>query len=377
MNDTNQHRSAPAASGEQPAGGLDPEVLRQLERLRGGVPDDFAPRDEWTVATPVGERRLPPEIQALLSIEWPEPHVLLDEDDIGPIEFPMMLEVDEEDGPTERAWLFMGFTSTQFSWMVDLDEAGTGDPPVYVIDHDWYDEGEGFSEPGEPLSRMLAELKAVPPPLPEELFPRACAVGDIDAVQEALPGKPALAPLDDSGLTPMHLAVIGRSSDVVRALAEAGADPNAALHETFRIPWRYRDPERHRDTFGDLGAGATPLHLALNPYTRVKSGPDIAPDVIEALLAAGADPNAADAHGRTPVHDAVTSVVRGALDALRLLLEAGGDPDARMGDPTGLPHRFEHLKAKARTPLTIAQELGRTDAAALLENAKAPASQER
>ncbi|WP_344593219.1 ankyrin repeat domain-containing protein [Actinomadura vinacea] len=353
MNDTTHQRSA---------GGLRPGVLSQLERLRGKVPDGFAPRDEWTVTTPGGERRLPAETQALLSIEWPEAHVLLDEDDIGPIDFPMMTEVDEEDWPDERPWLFVAFTSTQFYWLVDLDEAGTGDPPVYVIDHDWHDEEE-FPEP-DPLSRMLADLKAVPPPLPEDLFPRACALGDLDAVREALPGEPALGPLNDSGLTPMHLAVIGRSADVVRALAEAGADPGAALHETCRIPWKYRNPKRHCDTFRDLRAGATPLHLALSPYLRVKSGPDIAPDVVEALLAAGADPNVADELGRTPLHDAVTSVSRNTLDALRLLLEAGGDPHARMDDTTQRPYG-----PASRTPLTIAQELGRTEAADLLKTA--------
>ncbi|WP_461032733.1 ankyrin repeat domain-containing protein [Streptomyces mayteni] len=340
-------------------------MLRQLKRLRGDVPVDFASRDGWTVETPVGERRLPDQIQALMSIEWPEAHVLLDEDGIGTIDFPMMLEV--EDGPTGRAWLFVAFTSTQFYWLVDLDQAGTADPPIHVIDHDWCDDEE-FPEP-IPLSRMLADLKAVPPPLPEDLFPRACALGDLAAVRAALPGEPTLGPLNDSGLTPMHLAVIGRSADVVRALSEAGADPGAALHETYRIPWTYRHPKRHSDAFGDLGAGATPLHLALAPHLRVIPGPDIAPDVVEALLAAGADPNAADEHGRTPVHNAVTSLGRNTLDALRLLLEAGGDPDARMNTLTERPHRSGHRVATSRTPLTIAQELGHTEAVILLEDA--------
>ncbi|MFI7272923.1 ankyrin repeat domain-containing protein [Streptomyces sp. NPDC049879] len=346
-----------------PAGVLRPEVLRELERLRGTVPDDFAPRDGWTVTTPIGERLLPADIQALLSTDWPDAHVLLDEDGIGTIEYPMPLEIEEEDGPRGRAWLFIAMTSTQFYWLVDLDEAGTGDPPVRVIDHDW-DEEEGIPDP-DPLSRMLGELEAVPAPSAEDLFPRACALGDIVAVREALAGTPALGPLNDSGLTPMHLAVVGRSAAVVRALAEAGADPGAALRETYRIPWTYRHPRRHCPDFGDVNAGTTPLHLALTPRLRVKSAPDIAPDIIEALLATGADPNAPDEHGRTPLHDAVTADGPDALAAVRLLVTAGGDPDAHMEHPTRL-----RRPVRSHTPLTIARELGRTEAADLLENAR-------
>ncbi|MFJ8745786.1 ankyrin repeat domain-containing protein [Embleya sp. NPDC127516] len=110
-----------------------------------------------------------------------------------------------------------------------------------------------------------------------------------------------------------------------------------------------------------MNSGATPLHLAFVPGLRVIPGPDIAPDVVETLLAAGADPNAADEHGRTPLHDAAVRVDENTLEALRMLVEAGENPHAHMEDPRQLPRR-----PTSHTPLTIARELGHTEAAAIL-----------
>lgn len=359
MYDTTPHASDSAM--QRSATGLHPDVLHQLTRLRGRLPDDFAPRDDWTTDTPRGERRLPDPIQALLSIIWPEAHVLLDEDGIGTIDFPMMVEADEEDGPFGRAWLFIAYLSSQFSWIVDLD-AVDDDPPIHVIDHDECDE-EHFGQP-TPLSRMLAELQAVPAPSPEDLFPRACAVGDVTAVREGMTQSPALGALNASGLTPLHLAVIGRSAEVVRLLVEAGADPDAALLHDHRIPWTYRHPQRHCPDFREVTAGTTPLHLALEPSCRIRAVPEIDATVIEALLTAGADPNAADTHGRTPLHAAVTSFGPDALAAVRLLLAAGADPHARMQAPSHMP-----CSAQGHTALTLAQTLGSPAAAALLDHA--------
>jgi ankyrin repeat protein len=47
---------------------------------------------------------------------------------------------------------------------------------------------------------------------------------------------------------------------------------------------------------------------------------------IERLVAAGADPNAVDENGETPLHFACD---RGQLEAVRALLLAGADPNAR------------------------------------------------
>lgn len=76
--------------------------------------------------------------------------------------------------------------------------------------------------------------------------------------------------------------------------------------------------------------GSTPLHLAA-------ANPDVT--ALQALVAAGADPNARDADGLTPLHMAAYS--QQARHA-RLLLEAGADPMAKTNagrDPTSMARK--------------------------------------
>src|SRR3954470_21397066 len=115
-----------------------------------------------------------------------------------------------------------------------------------------------------------------------------------------------------AGDTALHLAAAGYRVEIVRLLLAAGADPNAAMN--------------HRRS--------GPLHYAADGYI---TGPvwDAKRQVktIRCLLDAGADINAPDKNGATPLHRAVRTRCAAAVHCL---LDAGADP-TRTNKPGSTP----------------------------------------
>lgn len=149
----------------------------------------------------------------------------------------------------------------------------------------------------------------------------AAALGDADALRAALDAEPSILDrISNDGWTMLHLAAFFGHEDVVALLLERGADPHVVSENAMRN---------------------TPLHAAL-------AGP-LGMDGVRRLLDAGADVNARQHGGYTPLHSAAG---RGALDLIQLLLERGADPEASAED--------------GKRPVDFARERGHPAAAAYL-----------
>jgi ankyrin repeat protein len=131
----------------------------------------------------------------------------------------------------------------------------------------------------------------------------AAAIGDAGRLRTLLDENPSLANAwSDDGFTPLHFAAFFGHPEAARLLIERGADLEA------------------RSTNREFALNAAPLHSAVAARQR---------DVIEVLLDAGADVNAVQHAGYTPLLEAAQS---GDSELVELLLERGADPDAKLDD---------------------------------------------
>jgi len=156
-------------------------------------------------------------------------------------------------------------------------------------------------------------------------FIAAVKKGDRETVEWMLAADPALVGAkDDAGVSAVLLAHYYGKDDVAKVLIEHGADV----------------------TMASKPAGFTPLHSAV-----ADDAGEATKDLVRMLLDAGADPNARSATDGTPVH---TAAFTGNIPVLQMLLAYGGDPAA--ADKKGL------------TPLDVARERHHSEVAALLHH---------
>ena len=99
--------------------------------------------------------------------------------------------------------------------------------------------------------------------------------------------------------------------------------------ESYRSPARVEAClEAGADPNARDADGNTPLHQ-IGRGARIDNWGG---EMHSLLLAAGADPNARNNKGQTPLHSAMVTPVLGALEVVVVLLEAGADPNARDAD---------------------------------------------
>ena len=219
--------------------------------------------------------------------------------------------------------------------------------------------------------------------------------GDVPCVESLLAGGASKNACDADQLTPLHTAISANHVTVVEALVALGARldyprnytamdlakevvANAGRHrhsdnaDLVRVLVSDLDAELLDAVGSDeriswikalIGAGAdpsarretdasTPLHNAAEAYDYHHGTPptrEHAATVLTELIGAGADPNARDTNGSTPLHRAASS--NHEPDCVTALLKAGSEPGVRDNDgrtPWALVHNNRVLARQLR-----------------------------
>ena len=157
-----------------------------------------------------------------------------------------------------------------------------------------------------------------------ELF-RLIRGGETARIREAVEGGADPEASERFGATPMLAAVENRRLDVIRLLAEAGADP-----DTPRLGMDEFTPLHLAAQRDNLDAVLLLLELGADVSKRTWLTPidwAVSQPVVEALAAAGGDPNArCPKTGQAPLHRRACT---GMVEPMRALLEAGAEHSAR------------------------------------------------
>ena len=134
---------------------------------------------------------------------------------------------------------------------------------------------------------------------PIDIF-EACVLGQVDRIKEILRATPQrVSEHAPDGFTPVALAAFFGQPHAVNALIAAGADVNAAARNPLKVQ---------------------ALHAAV-------AGRKL--EIVKAVLDAGADPNAQQQAGFRPMHEAGTNANRALAE---LLLAHGADPSLTNDD---------------------------------------------
>jgi ankyrin repeat protein len=181
--------------------------------------------------------------------------------------------------------------------------------------------------------------------LPPDIF-EAVKGGDVEATRKLLEQDPALLNKPDAafGATPLHWAALRGHEEIVRLLVASGADINA----------RNRDGEAPRQV-AERGKRAAVVALLRQSESAADSIVEAvrAGDLTRLQLALAADPAALNRKdtrfGATPLHWAA---LKGHAETVKFLLSRGADAEAK--------------NAAGETPLQVARRAGKSEVARIL-----------
>jgi ankyrin repeat protein len=193
-----------------------------------------------------------------------------------------------------------------------------------------------WSGAGAPWAEAAADAAAVP------LF-KAIDGGDTSAARVLAADRALVGTRDTHGATPLMHAVLHADLDCVKFLLKQGADPNAQNHSgATALIWSVDDAAKAAAL---LKAGAKPNLRSNHGTSALIAASQIAGNrrVIAQLLAKGADVNAADSDGSTPL---IKASAAGDAATVRLLISHGAKVNSEIN---------------TFTPLTAAAWYGHTD----------------
>lgn len=125
---------------------------------------------------------------------------------------------------------------------------------------------------------------------------------------------------DREGRTPLHYAAIDGPDDQINAWTETDPARIAELHRAS-VDYRLANTRHLVDSGADVNAadddGFTPLHFAVNADSV---------EIVRYLLDSGADLERANNKGETPLNVAVGNTTSGAGEIIQFLRDRGADP---------------------------------------------------
>ncbi len=178
---------------------------------------------------------------------------------------------------------------------------------------------------------------------PDKWLFGAVEVNDVKGAREKLAEGADVNARDAGGMTPLMWAAVRGHLDMVQLLVEKGAQVNAKDTFIGNTPLHDAAQERKEDK------GATEHAGGLKIVTYITTNRD-RPQIVRYLLAHGAEVNATNKHGETPLHKAVKS---GRKATVEVLLNNGAALELQAG-------------YKANTPLMTASEEGELEIVKLL-----------